>query len=78
MERYLLTREGVVWYWKKYLDRSINSQHSYTDRLLNANVPVHHLTYDDMTHSFLTMSGTIDRAVDAHRDIATVLNGLVE
>lgn len=51
---------------------------AYADRLEGEGVPVERLHYDDVMHGFLTMSGAIDRAADAHADLAGALERLVD
>lgn len=49
----------------------------YAQRLESDGVAVERLHYDDVMHGFLTMSGAIDRAADAHADLAGALDRLV-
>jgi acetyl esterase len=51
---------------------------AYADRLEGEGVPVERLHYDDVMHGFLTMSGAIDRAAEAHADLAVALERLVD
>lgn len=51
---------------------------AYADRLERDGVAVERLHYDDVMHGFLTMSGAIDRAAEAHADLVAALEGLVD
>ena len=46
--------------------------------LEDAGVAVERFHYDDVMHGFLTMSGAIDRAADAHADLVAALDRLVD